>query len=40
MIAGRYRRERLATPALFLHGAEDGCIEPDLARSPCAMRPA
>ena len=32
MIAGRYRRERLVTPTLFLHGAEDGCIDPVFAR--------
>jgi len=32
MIAGRYRRERLTTPTLFLHGAEDGCIDPVLVR--------
>ncbi len=32
MIAGRYRRERLTTPTLFLRGAEDGWIDPVLAR--------
>lgn len=32
MIAGRYRRERLTTPTLLLHGAEDGCIDPVLVR--------
>ena len=32
MIAGRYRPERLAPPVPFLHGVEDGCIDPVLAR--------